>query len=179
MTMNSHGAAQFCIECGVRFTEQGAFCANCGMRRSEGAVNGFDRTQLLDSDQIAEIAGLLEESDLDATFTLSFSMFLFIQGRWQNGVFDEMFMELTNPDHIDVASRLVSQGWEVFDPGEDFDKSFEKVFDCPDSASLQITLGECLEGLALTSANQRELKTLTLEFRRNGQLVKNKYKVTR
>jgi hypothetical protein len=119
----------------------------------------------------------LENADPDGTFSLGLTSFLFIQGYWLNGDIRKMSMTVTNPDQIDFGDGLAEHGWEIFNPGDGIDFSYEQDFTCPDSSSCAGALEECLRALAITSGANKNLTTLTLDFQVDGEWEKIRYPV--
>lgn len=169
--------AQFCSQCGERFGEEGSFCAGCGSKRIGGSAIGGSDVPFLDSSQIIEIVQILEDADSDGTFTFGLTDFLFFEGYWLNGDIGTMSMNLTNPDQTDFGDRLASLGWEIFEPGDGFDFSYDQEFTCRDSDSRADAIEQCLRALAITSSAHKNFTKLTLSYQVNGEWKKIKYPV--
>jgi hypothetical protein len=177
MVISDGPAAKFCSECGERFGDSGAFCGSCGSKRFGGSPIGVSDLPFLDKSQVVEIVQLLEDADSDGTFTFGLTDFLFFEGYWLDGDIGTMSMNLTNPDQTDFGDRLAELGWEIFEPGDGFDFSYEQEFTCPDSDSRADALEQCLRALAITSSGLKKFTALTLDYQVNGEWKKIKYPV--
>jgi hypothetical protein len=177
MVRNIDPDGQFCGQCGARFGDSDSFCAGCGSKRVGAVSHVADDSPFLTSSQINEIVRKLEDSDSAGTFSVSLNMFLFFQGYWLNGDFGKVSISLTNPDHVDVDERLVGLGWEIFEPGEGLDSSYEQEFACNDSNSKAETIRNCLQALALTSISSDDYVSVTLSYQKKGQWIEIEYPV--
>lgn len=177
MVRNIDPDGQFCSQCGARFGVSDSFCAGCGSKRVGAVSRKAEDSPFLTSNQINEIVQILEASDSGGSFSLGLNMFLFFQGHWLNGDFGILAISVTNPDHVDADERLAILGWEIFEPGEGLDSSYEKEFACNDSNSKVETIRECLQALALTSISGKDFVTVTFSYQENGQWMEIEYPV--
>ena len=166
---------QFCSQCGVPFGQLDAFCNGCGSKRVGAVSHVAEDSRFLTSSQINEIVRKLEDSDSGGTFSVGLTMYLFFEGYWVNGDFGKLAITVTNPDHVDVEERLAILGWEIFEPGEGLDSSYEKEFACNDSNAKVETIRECLRALALTARSSDDYDSVTFSYQENGEWTKIEY----
>jgi hypothetical protein len=175
MVSSEGPAGQFCSQCGARCGESDSFCAGCGSKRVGDTTGGDGDSPFLQSRHVSEIVRVLEGSDSDGTFSIGLTNFLFFEGSWLDEDFGKLSVSLTNPDHINVDERLDMLGWEIFEPGEGLDSSYEQVFDCPDTDSRAGVIRKCLQALALTSSSQKNLVSVTFSHQVNGKWIEVAY----
>jgi len=166
-----------CSGCGSKLDEKAKFCAGCGTKRLGGYTNVSGDAPFLKSSQVSEIVRTLEDSDLGASFSLNLTTFLFIEGRCLNGDFGKLWVDLTNPDHVDLDERLGMMGWQIYEPGDGFDSSYEQGFAWVDTDSKTDTIRKCLQALALVSSSSGDFVSLTFNYQVDAKWRKIRYTI--
>lgn len=171
--------SNYCSTCGAQHAALAKFCESCGAPRGGAATGSTIGPKLLSETEIREIAIAVDSMDVDGTLELSLSMFKFVQAWWADEGKDVLHFEVTNPDNKPVEEELGKQGWQVFDPGEGYDKSFEQDFECPDVESRARAIRRALDALLLTAGDLAEFKKITFGRPVDGVFEKQNYRIAK
>lgn len=170
---------KYCSSCGAQHAASTKFCENCGAPRLATTTDLATRHELLSETEIRQIATAVASMDVDGSFNLSLSSFKFVEAIWADAGKDALLFTVTNPDQLPVETALSKDGWQVYDPGDGFDKSFEQDFECPDVESRARAIRLALDALVVTAGETAEFKKMSFSCKVDGVWEEKKYRIAK